>query len=212
MMKRMLCTFAAILAFDAGVCAQPQFGLHVGTAALDPFRITDGSPALTSWTQGVVVSASFEFAIFDALSLRTSIENNHFAFDQYRFAGTSVGYNAVTVLTSKGDDAYALRVMLEVQAQGKINKFASLELLTGVCYVGETLGEVQATHPDPVTGNSIAVTWPERRAHYVAHSLGLGLQFQIVDQIGIELLPRIYTDYSKRASSTISIGFLYHPG
>ena len=192
-----------LILFSSTCYSQTSISLYVG---VNPHSNLLRSDNLDSyWKPGVTFGVSGEMFLSNAVSISPSFEYGSYQFDSY---WAWVSFPEIRLISSSGSVSTMWRTFAEVRFFTEKGGMSRFYLLTGVGFIVEHIGTINATYSALNGPDYIEVIHPESRDFFV-HTLGAGVRWNIVSQIAIDLKAQYFTNYNDRMYTTVRMGVLY---
>ena len=153
-----------------------------------------------SWKSSNPINIEIEHSITRSIAIMSGLEYNYYAFESYHGAlpDDFPSYNT-------GDPTQIYRISMEGKFIAPPVRNFSLYLITGVSYTIESAGSLHLDRMDiPVSYNI-----PNKSTYYWMQTFGIGWRYSFLDNFGIDMTGKLYSDYSAHFHESLMLGFFY---
>ena len=199
---------ATFLCFVVGVSqSQVLVGVQAGFSNLSPLPYEVGvDPHPSTWRAGPVISAFVDVHVTESMAISPSIEFGQHPFNQYVFHGAMIP--EIRIIDSRGFDSRIYRIAIEGKLLSSTPQFFRLQLVSGLTYIYEDLGDIFVTYQDMNFPGEVERKRPNNSKSFFAHSLGIGVRSLISESIGLGFTAKYVSNYSDRFQTTLTAGVL----
>ncbi len=194
-------TFVILLCSISLSFAQTAITMQGGIGARTPLiSLQHHNSIEDSWKSSDPINIGIEHFVARSIAIMSSIEYNYYAFESYNGAllDDAPSYNT-------GDPTRVYRISIEGKFFTPPVRNFSLYLVTGTCYTIERVGSIFLNRIDIPVSFGI----PSQSTYYWMQTFGLGCRYSFLDNLGIDMTGKLYSDYSTHFHESLMLGFFY---
>ena len=194
-------TFAILLCSTCISFAQTEVTMQGGIGGRTPIiSLQHYNSIEDSWKSSDPLNIGIEHFVTRSIAVMCSVEYNYYAFESYHGAllDDAPSYNT-------GDPTRIYRFSTEGKFIAPPVRNFSLYLVTGTCYTIQRVGSIYLNRIDIPVSFGI----PSQTTYYWMQTFGVGWQYSFLDNFGIDMTGRLYSDYSVHFHESLMLGFFY---
>ena len=153
-----------------------------------------------SWKSSDPLNIGIQHFVTRSIAIISSVEYNYYPFESYHGAilDDALSFNT-------GDPTRIYRISIEGKFFPPPVRYFSIYLVTGKCYTIQHVGTIYLNRMDIPVSFGI----PSQTTYYWMQTIGVGWQYSFLDNFGIDMTGRLYSDYSAHFHESLMLGFLY---
>jgi hypothetical protein len=140
------------------------------------------------------VGVRVEYMLSKDIAVSPRFEVSHFSFNRY---SPFIDIPEVYVKRSTGEVTRVYRVFVDAKLMPYTIDGIHLYLSTGVGYVAEDVGRIEAVFSD-MNGPDFSKTIVYKGKSFWAHSAGVGLRVNVFKKVGLDVSGDLYSNYRDR--------------
>ena len=156
---------------------------------------------------GLRLGVSVQFDLTQTLALAPSIEYATYGFDRYEFQGARI--QEIKTKSSWGERSQSFSFFVNGKVFYRLNVAARMYFSMGLGIVTETLGHIDETVTYIGGPNEIVIPVDLPDETYLAHLVGLGIQIEIHERLGMDISGRFHTEYENHFNTSVMLGITY---